>query len=82
MSDYSICVMQNPKNRTKFKRGDIVSLNGHVGGFLVVGEDDTHLHVFELDGGGYMGVFKAEPNLACLSLQRPAIGDAVITLGN
>lgn len=75
--------MQNPKNRTKFKRGDIVALDGHLNcSFLVVGEDDTHLHVFELNSGGYMGVSKAEPNLACLSLQRTAIGDVVITLGN
>ena len=80
MSGYSISVLRNPKNKTEFKRGQIVGFHATDDGFIVVGEDDTHLHLFSLANGGYMGVFKAEPNLACLTLRRESLGDAVINL--
>lgn len=80
MNDYLIRVKQNPENRTVFKRGMFVGFGAADEDFIVLGEDDIHLHLISLDSGGYLGVFKAEPNLRPLRIRRESVSDAVLRL--
>lgn len=69
MGSVTMTMEQEPHNPTKFERGDVLYYKDCPSRFMVVGENDTYLHTFLLNGeapGSYWGIFKAVPNLGAL----------------
>ena len=66
----------NPKNPTGFKMGDWFKLGNSP--FVVIGEDDSYLYSVHPYTGGWLGVFKQEPNLNALEhISHPAPQEAL-----
>ena len=71
-------------NPTKYNRGDIITVepNNQNHEWIVMGEDDTHLHILALNNTSQQyGIYKRAENLSILTLVKASDQPVISTVG-